>query len=196
MILTPSDKVPLVGKPSQQLAGVFSPGPAKFHRPLVVVSKPYFSDPDGWKRTQLPVGIAKLVRAGFRRHFEHVDRCEKEKIADHDWKFPDSAPALPVAYSSNKNSFLVAARLNAGDCGWGGDPDDPTDSFVDQWFLVAPDHTVRRIGGFAELLDAGDYDNDGKSEPIFFSMRSEISDVYDLVYDSLQKKAELEIGYN
>src|SRR6267143_375850 len=53
-IVTPSSDVPSVGKPSEKFAGVFSFGPTKFRRPLVVVSKPYFSDPDGWKRAQLP----------------------------------------------------------------------------------------------------------------------------------------------
>jgi hypothetical protein len=124
-----------------------------------------------------------------------VDRCEQEQVAERDWKFPDSALALPVAYASNKNSFLVAVSLNAGDCGWGGHPDDPLDSFVHQWFFVAADRRVRRIGGFEELVDAGDYDNDGKSELIFFSTRSENSDAYDLLYDDFRKKVDLEIGY-
>jgi len=195
-ILTPSSEIPSVGKPSQKFAGVFSLGPAKFRRPLVVVSKPYFSDPDGWKRAQLPDEIAKVVLKGFRHQYPHVDRCKDEKIAEHDWKFPDSALAMRGAYRSNKNSFLVATHLDAGDCGWGGDPEDPIDTFVDQWFFVAADHSVRRIGGFDELLDAGDYDNCGSSEVIFFSMRSENSDAYNLVYDDFRKKAEIEVGYH
>jgi hypothetical protein len=194
--LTPAAGIPVVGKPSQKFAGVFGSGSAEFRRPLVVVSKPYFSDPDGWKRGQLPDEILKLVRTGFRHQYPHVDRCKDEKIAEHDWKFPDSAIKLHAAYLSNKNSFLVAIHLDAGDCGWGGDPDDPIDTFVDQWFFVAPNHTVRRIGGFAELLDAGDYDNDGTSELIFFSMRSETSDAYDLVYDNFRKRVDLEVGYH
>ena len=88
-----------------------------------------------------------------------------------------------------------AVSLNAGDCGWGGRPDEPTDPFVNQWFFVASDRSVRRIGGFDELLDAGDYDNAGSSEVIFFSTRSENSDAYDLLYDNFQKKVDLEIGY-
>jgi hypothetical protein len=162
----------------------------------VAVSKPYFQDPDHWKRAVLPAEIAHLVRAGFRRQFPHVSRCSEEQAVERDWKFPDSAIKVDAAYSSNKNSFLVATHLDAGDCGWGGDPDDPTDAFVDQWFFVAPDRSGRRIGGFDQLLDAGDYDNDGRSELIFFSMRSEASDAYDLVYDDFQGKAELVIGYN
>ncbi|MGB2591443.1 MAG: hypothetical protein WBG02_06650 [Candidatus Acidiferrum sp.] len=195
-ILTPAPEIPSIGKPSVKFAGVFAPGPGKFRRPLVAVSKPYFRDPDNWKRGTLPAEIARLVRAGFRRQFPHVDRCSEEQIAERDWKFPDSAIRLGTAYISNKDSFLVATHLDAGDCGWGGHPDDPLDTFVDQWFFVSPDRAVLRIGGFDQLLDAGDYDNDGHSELIFFSMRSEISDAYDLVYGDFQHKVELIIGYN
>ena len=110
-------------------------------------------------------------------------------------RFIDGALRSPYAYASNKNAFLVAVRLEAGDCGWGGNPEDPTDAFVYQWFLVAADQSAHRIGGFDVLLDAGDYDNDGRSEFIFLSVRSENSDVYDLFYDNFQKKAELEVRY-
>jgi len=195
-ILTPSDKVPVVGKPSREFTGVSSLfGLESVRRPLVVVSKPYYRDPDDWKRTQPQEEVRGMVREAIRKQFPHVNRCKDEEIVERDWKFPDSALQFPYAYASNKNSFIVAVKLDAGDCGWGGNPEDPTDVFVNQWFLVAADHSVRRIGGFDVLLDAGDYDNDGRSELIFFSVRSENSDVYDLLSDNFQKKSELEVGY-
>jgi hypothetical protein len=196
VIVTPGGKIPTVGKPSQRFIGVSSLfGLTTVRRPLVVISKPYYRDPDGWKRTQLREEVIRLVHEAFRKEYPHVDRCKDEEIAEHEWKFPDSALSVPAAYASNKNSFLVAVKLDAGNCGWGGRPDDPTDSFVQQWFFVATDRSVRRIGGFEVLLDAGDYDNDGRSELIFFSMRSENSDAYDLLYDNFRKKVDLEIGY-
>jgi hypothetical protein len=44
------------------------------------------------------------------------------------------------------------------------------------------------------LLDA-DYDYHGRSGLLFFSTRSEYSDVYDLLYNNLQKEVALIIGY-
>lgn len=195
-IVTAPDKVPAIGKGSKAFTGVSSLfGLSSVRRPLVVVSKPNYRDPDAWKRTQLRDEISRLVREAFRKQYAHVDRCKDEQIAEHDWKFPDSAVKLAYAYASNKESFIVAVSLDAGDCGWGGRPEDPTDAFVYQWFFVAADRSVHRIGGFQVLVDAGDYDNDGHSELIFFSTRSENSDAYDLLYDGFQKRAELVIGY-
>jgi hypothetical protein len=195
-ISTAAAYVPTVGKPSKEFTGISSLfGLTAVRRPLVVVSEPNYSDPDHWKRTRLPEEIVRLVREGFRRQYPHVDRCEEERIVEHDWQFPDSALSLSSAYASNKNSFLIAVSLNAGDCGWGGRPDDPSDAFVHQWFYVAADRSIRRIGGFDELLDAGDYDHDGSSELIFFSTRSENSDAYDLLYDNFRKRVDLVIGY-
>ena len=195
-ILTSIAGIPTIGQPSEKFTGVTGIlGPLKVRRPLMVVSKPYFKDPDGWKRVQLQDEIVRLVRQGFRKQYPHVDRCKNEEIAEHDWKFPDSALMFDATYASNKHAFLVGLRLNAGDCGWGGQPDDPLDPWVDQWFVVAADRSVRRIGGYEQLVDAGDYDNDGISEFVFFSTRSERTDAYDLVYDNFQKRVDVEISY-
>ena len=92
LIVTASGEVPMVGKPSREFAGISSLfGLTAVRRPLVVVSKPFYHDPDGWNRTQLREEIAQLVRNAFRRQFPHVDRCKDEKIVERDWKFPDSS---------------------------------------------------------------------------------------------------------
>jgi hypothetical protein len=185
-ILTSASAIPAVGSPSQQFAGLMAVGPTKARRPLVVISEPYFHDPDGWKRTKLPDEISGLVRKAFRREYPHVDRCKEEQIVEPNWKFSDSALTLPIAYSSNKHSFLVKASLNAGDCGWVDQPDDP---LSEPWFFVSGDGTVRRIGSFMSLLDAGDYDNDGKSEVVFLLSQGENTDGFVLFDASFKKQA-------
>lgn len=160
-ILTPVAAIPAIGAPSKDFAGLMADGPGRVRRPLVAVSKPYFRDPDEWKRApKLPNDIADLVRKAFRRDYPRVDRCKDEEVVEHNWKFPDSALEFPIAYASNKRTFLVQARLSTpGECGYVDDPDDP---LSDPWFFVSADGTVRRIGSFMSLLDAGDYDNDGQ----------------------------------
>ncbi|MFZ0479488.1 MAG: hypothetical protein WAL71_10090 [Terriglobales bacterium] len=183
--LTPQSALPLVGSSSEQFAGLLADGgQTKVRRPLIVVSQPYFHNPDGWRRTKLPDEIGALVRTAFRREYPHVDRCKDEEIVKRNWKFPDSALSFPSVYGSKKHSFLVEADLDAGDCGYISEPDDPESV---PWFFVAPDGSVRRIGSFMTLLDAGDYDNDGRSEVVFFLSQGENTDGF-VLFDSTFKK--------
>jgi hypothetical protein len=141
-IAGPAAAIPSIGSPSV-LYGPLGIGPAKGRRPLVVVSAPNVRDPDGWKHIPKPTDeIAALVRAAFRRDFPHISRCKEEKIVQRDWKFPDSKLTFPAIYVSNKNSFMVETSLNAGDCGYVDDPNDP---LSDPWFFV------RQMVLFAEL---------------------------------------------
>ncbi len=192
-ILTSTAAIPSVGSPSEKFAGVLANPTMKVRRPLVTVSKPYFQDPDGWKRTKLNDEIAASVRKAFRRDYPHADRCKDEQIAQKNWKFPDSALSLPVAYASNKHSFLVEASLNAGECGYVDDPNDPLSG---PWFFVSPDGAVRRIGSFMELLDAGDYDNDGHSEVVFFLSQGENTDGFVLFDSSFGKPVTFTWSYH
>jgi|GEM_PF-2894831 len=192
-ILASAGSVPTVGSASQEFAGLLADGPTKVRRPLVAVSKPYYKDPDGWKRTKLTDAIAQLVRKAFRREYPHVDRCKDEKIVERNWKFPDSALALPLAYMSNKNSFLIETSLNAGMCGYVDDPNDPLSN---PWFFVARDSTVRRVGSSMSLLDAGDYDNDGRSELVFFLSLGENTDAFVLFDASLKEQGRLTWHYH
>jgi hypothetical protein len=74
--------------------------------------------------------------------------------------------------------------------------DDPGDPLSEPWFFVSPNGTVRRIGSFMSLLDAGDYDNDGKSELVFFLSQGEDTDGFVLFDASLQKQASLTWHYH
>ncbi len=194
LITTPRAAIPIVGRPSQKFAGLMAMGPGKTRRPLVVVSKPYFRDRDGWKpATRLPERVAMLVRAAFRRDFPHVNRCKDEKILQHDWRFPDSSLELIDPYESNKGSFLVETSLDAGDCGYVDDPNDPLSN---PWYFVSAKGNARRFGSFLTLLDAGDYDNGGRSELIFMLSQPEDTDGFILYDADLRKQASLTWSYH
>jgi hypothetical protein len=193
-ILAPGSSIPTVGAPSQDFTGLIAAGPGKVRRPLVLVSKPYFRDPDGWKRlAKLPPATASLVRSAFRRDFPRVDRCKDEEVVERNWKYPNSALKLLVVYRSNKKSFLVEVRLDAGNCGYVDDPNAPQS---DPWFFMSSDGIVRRIGSFMSLLDAGDYDNEGKSELVFFLSQPEDTDGFVLFDSGLQKQASFTWTYH
>jgi hypothetical protein len=192
-IVTPATAPPSVGAPSEKYSPLAT-GPTKGRRPLVVVSKPNTSDPDNWKRLpQPPEAIASLVREAFRRDFPRAYRCKEEKIVQHNWKFPDSALKFPATYGSNKDTFLVESNLNAGDCRY---VDDPNDAGSSPWFFVTADGHARRIGSFMSLLDAGDYDNEGRSEVIFILEQPEDTEGFLLFNADMHKAASLLWAYH
>lgn len=195
-LLTTADHVPTVGKPSQRFAGVLGNGPGLLRRPLVAVSQPNSTDPDGWKpERDPPKEIVKLVRAAFRREFPHVKNCDKDEgpLLPSDWQFPNSDIEITATYASNKSSFLLETQLKRSQCGFVDDPNDP---FADQWFFVGADRSYRRIGAFMTLLDAGDYDGDGKSEVVFFSSEGENTDGYVLYSEDFMHRVERTWNYH
>ena len=187
-IVTPASSIPSVGAPSEKYSPLAT-GPTKGRRPLVVVSKPYTSDPDGWRRlSQPPEAIASLVREAFRKGFPLAYRCKEEKIVQYNWKFPDTSLSFPVTYASNEGTFLVESNLNAGDCGY---VDDPNDAGSSPWFFVTADGHARRVGSFMSLLDAGDYDNEGRSKVIFILEQPEDTEGFVLFDADMHKEASL-----
>lgn len=69
---------------------------------------------------------------------------------------------LPKAYSSNKNWSLAPLSLDGYRCD--GVSHGP---FIGQWFVINAEGHISFLGQGMWLVDAGDYDNDGKSELVF-----------------------------
>jgi hypothetical protein len=78
--------------------------------------------------------------------------------------------------------------LNAGECGY---VDDPNNADSSPWFFVSADGHARRIGSFMSLLDAGDYDNEGRSEVIFILEQPEDTEGFVLFDADMHKAASL-----
>jgi hypothetical protein len=188
VISTPSSSVPSVGVPEEKFAPL-DMGPTKGRRPLVLISEPYTADPDGWKRIgHAPDEVQSSVRAAFRRQYPHVPRCKNENVVQRNWNFPDSALRITSTYASNKGTYLVEVDLQAGDCGYVDDPDDPLAS---PWFFVASQGEARRIGAFMSLLDAGDYDDSGRSDVIFMIEQPEDTEGFVLFDADMHRRASL-----
>jgi hypothetical protein len=86
---------------------------------------------------------------------------------------------------------VAKVHLEAIDCQdteAGFDIDDP-------WFAVSPRKTVTYLDSGMWLVDAGDYDNDGKSE-LVFSIDRYNRGGYELYYDDFKKHVTFEFGYH
>ena len=187
-ITSPRSAIPTVGTPMTKYAPL-GMEPTKGRRPLVLVSKPYVADPDEWTRiAQPPLEVESAARAAFKKDFPHVYRCKEEAVVERNWRFRDSSLRITSAYASNKHSFLLQLSLDAGDCGY---VDDPNDWRADPWYFLPADGNPRRIGAFMSLLDAGDYDNDSRSEVIFMIEQPEDTEGFALFDAEMHKRASL-----
>jgi hypothetical protein len=73
---------------------------------------------------------------------------------------PGEAITIQKLYGSNRRWFLVEAQSRYCD---GGN----ITEFSSRWFVITPERQVQYLGANMWLVDAGDYDNDGKSELVF-----------------------------
>lgn len=183
-----------IGKPSEEFSGWQN---TLFNRPLVLVSRGGFKDPDEWKPFQPTKDQTRLFKSTFRTEYPKVLNCnENEEPLDNPWPYKDTDIKITKTYHSNKGDSLVGIFLKGGKCGINDGP------FQVQLFLFRSDKSAARItldtrkrrlheSGKDNLLslilvDAGDYDGDGKSEVIFF-VSGYNEDGYAMFYDSFRK---------
>ena len=159
--ITGRESIPTVGTRSRDYRGFLS---KPVFRPLIANSKPYFSDPDGWKPTQVREREIPLLGMAFRKKFPKLCRETKSKSGPLEaFEYKDNDVSVQRAYSSKAGWLAARLHVEAIDCSdaeAGFDIDDP-------WFVVSPDNSASYLDSGMWLVDAGDYDNDGKSELVF-----------------------------
>lgn len=186
--VTDQEHIPKIGKRSKEFAGTLD---APVYRPLIADSQPYFKDPETWKPKHLSARLLTVLRRQFRKKFSKVMNCAVQETATpRPWLYPDDDIKPLKAYSSKNDWTIAQIRLEGYRC------DGPVDdSFIDQWFVIDPSNQVSFLGQSMQLVDAGDYDNDGKSE-LVFSLNGENQGGYKLFYDDFKKNAVFEFSYH
>jgi hypothetical protein len=180
--ITSKDLLPTIGKKSAEFAGFLR---SPVFRPLIADSRPYSSDPDSWNPSHPSLEVAASLRLAFRKKFPKVSNCASES-----WQYRDADIKLNKAYSSNKGWSAVQLLLTGNRCD--GPSDDP---FIDQWFAVSPHREVMFLGQGMWLVDAGDYDNDGKSE-LLFAIDRYNQGGYELLYDDFKGHAAFHFSFH
>jgi hypothetical protein len=183
-----SGPVPTIGKRSTEYGGFTD---ASVYRPLVANSQPYFKDPESWKPTQPTADLVKLLRQHFRQKFPTVVNCvNPDENVGRPWPYRDEDIRILKAYVSRDAWAVARLRLEEYRCD--GPADDP---FVDQWFAVSPGLEVQFLGAAMWMVDAGDYDNDGRSE-LVFSIDDYNRGGYEIFYDNFKKHATFKFSYH
>jgi hypothetical protein len=186
-----TNSVPSVGERSSMFAGWFD---APVYRPLVAISRPYFKDPESWKPAPLPDHLVQLLRREFRNKFPKVMNCgsPNENIPK-PWPYASKDIKVHKSYSSSNRWSIAELVLEEYRCD--GPSEESDDPFSSQWFAVSPGNEVKFLGQGMWLVDAGDYDKDGKSE-LLFSIAGYNRGGYELFYDDFRRHVTFEYNYH
>jgi len=186
--ITSSGPIPTIGKRDGNFSGWLGD---RVFRPLIASSPSFQRDPDSWKPSRPASSVIAALRSKFREKFPKVDNCtKKDSETSEIWQYRDADIKPVKAYSSKPNWSVVHMQLEPYLC-----DGPPEDAFYGQWFVVAPGGEIRFLDQGMSLVDAGDYDNDGKSE-LVFSKGGYNQDGYVLFYEDFKKRVQFEFSYH
>jgi hypothetical protein len=162
------------------------------YRPLVATSAPNFADPDKWAPAPLAAPVQTGLLQAFRAKFASIQNCKSpEENTLKPVAYQDADVAVSDTFVSAKGWSIATANLKDYRCDGGIDDT----AYAPQTFAVAPDGKAVFMGEGLKLLDAGDYDADGKSE-VIFAISTYNRGGYDLRYNDFSGQSLFEVGYH
>lgn len=158
-------------------------------RTLVLVSAANFEDPDRWKPLHPTSAMRDSLFARIRKVAGMMLPCPDD--AEHSVPFDHAAGtfATTKGYRDRAGRMLVALKVEDRKdvC------ESPEGPKAVQWFLLSDG--VHPLGPNFELVDAGDYDRDGKSDLLFWYSGYN-NDGFTLFYDGLAKHVDFRWSYH
>jgi hypothetical protein len=163
---------------------------APTHRPLVVVSRPNFKDPDVWKPQPSTRADRDRVFAAFQAHAGKVMTCPTDPEKWVPLRYSANDLVVRRHYKDSHGRHLIGVKLNSRLNTCDGPPDV---AWWETWFLVS--NRVVHLGQGLSLVDAGDYDDDGHSELLFWYSGYN-NDGYVLFESSLARRVDYLWNYH
>jgi hypothetical protein len=158
--IVPEASPPSIPNKTQQFAGWCQ---APHGRPLAAVVDGSVVDPDVWKPFPIRSGdVEKMFRA-FKRHAGAASICRDESEKAVPFEYDAKDVEVLRGYRDRNGRRLITLSLKRHKDVCDGPADTPWQSHT---FLVSEKPTY--LGPGLTVVDAGDYDNDGKSEVLFW----------------------------
>ena len=188
LLLAPDQSVPVIAN-DQELFGGWCEVPP--NRPLVLISRPNFKDPQGWKQFRADSTLRNRLFSQFAAAAGEVNTCESRNSDNPSiWAYSADDLLFSASYQDHAGRKLVALQLNPARNQCDGPPDD---AWSMHWFIIG--ESIQSLGLNLSLIDAGDYDADSTSEVLFWYSGYN-NDGYSLFYDGLQKRVDYLWNYH
>lgn len=163
-------------------------------RPLVIVSKPQVANPAEWKAVEAAADIRHQLYPPLRlvlgrTQVMHCTDGQGKKSLPFVYKETDLIPGR--AYRSRSGDMLLSIGLDAQKYGCDGAPGA---EWSTHWFFLHQGE-IDFIGNEMELVDAGDYAGDGKTEFLFWKSGYD-NDGYVLIFDDLRQEVSYMWSYH
>jgi hypothetical protein len=169
-----------VGKRSSEFAGFNG---ERIYRPLAAISQPNYQDPEEWKPGNPPASLLEKAKQAFKTQFakelgcpEKCQEIEKKiTLASKSYKSKIGGWVLPMA-------FPTSTKEDAKE-------------FFSATCLMSPTSAPTFIPGELKLIEAADFDHDGKTE-LLFKLTGYNVGGYVLAYGNSQKTAKFQYNYH
>ncbi len=185
--LDPASVVPAVRNAEQRFGGQCS---VPVNRPLVLVAPPNVSDPDRWTPVTLGSSNVHRLFVDFTHAAGAAEHCPRDPDASVGFDYSSADVRIVRGFRDRVGRTLVALRLDPRRNGCDGVVGEEWSTY---WFLVT--EGVRSLGANLELVDAGDYDGDGRSELLFW-YGGVNEDGYTLVAGGLAQRVDFRWSYH
>lgn len=180
---------PTIGERSMEFAGNHG---VPIYRPLLAVSAPVGADADSWAAAAVSPKAAAAIRVAFRGLFANVANCATAGASDaRPITYQDGDIAISNGAAASTGWSVATATLKGYRC---DGPSDDT-AYAPQTFAVSPAGDARYLGEGLQLLDASDFDGDGKSEVVFMITNANRGG-YDLRYSDFAGQAVFAFNYH
>jgi hypothetical protein len=162
------------------------------NRPLVLVTQPNVADPEAWKPITPTVGMRDSLFAPFRALVDSVWICPNgEDKPGRLLNYRARDLVIDAAYRNNTDRVIVGVQINHRYISCGAPAFDEWDT---HWYLLGDKPTF--LGSSLALVDAGDYDSNGKSELIFAYSAGEALGGYTMFADDFRTRVDVRWSYH
>ncbi|THB63659.1 MAG: hypothetical protein D6B27_11875 [Gammaproteobacteria bacterium] len=136
------------------------------NRPIVLINSPNYMDHEHWKRFYPHKKLIETLFPKIKEIIKSPYHCNGAP----NWNatpinLTENDIDLFRSYKNKNGALIISAGLSGKHTQNCDGPTSPTDKPI--WFYI--DNGIKLIGMELDLLDAGDYDNDGETEFVFIN---------------------------